>query len=513
MEQPIIAVDLGNWYSFLCCQVGGRMLDLLPGDMRYGYPSVFFYSKRAADKARSRGQTPPPWCGAEAVKAKAVPQGNRVRGLKQHLGEALELDDWKGSYDEAITALLQYLMRRANEVLQTEALQTTPRLALAHPATYTVPQMLHIKALAEKATLEDGRHVQVVGMIAEPAAGALDFLVNSPIKREETTVLTYDLGAGTFDLAIVTAYPEGRKSASGSTYYYDIERTGGLPDVGGARFDEALAGVLRQKLPGGARVDEDTLLRRAEEAKLELTDEEETEVEVADAGGVLHSVTVTRQEFERAARPLLERTLDSVRKMLADYKGKRPEMLVLTGGSSQMPMVREALLKAFPEFEGKVQLYRPSRAIAYGAARFATPPTQERDVMQRAPRDIGIRFYYLDSDRQYVDTYIPAGTPLPFSGGFERSSTRREGQRRSVFTVMEAAVAHPDKHEWERDYREIMTVELDYGRDVPKGTPAETRLVLDSDGLLSVEARDPGRPEKPPMRCTCRLGDLKPARE
>ena len=51
------------------------------------------------------------------------------------------------------------------------------RLALAHPATYTVPQMLHIKALAEKATLEDGRHVQVVGMIAEPAAGALaDFL-------------------------------------------------------------------------------------------------------------------------------------------------------------------------------------------------------------------------------------------------------------------------------------------------------------------------------------------------
>ena len=210
----IIGLDFGNSFSFPCyipeldlavSRLGGTPRDLLPADMHYGYHSVFFYSKKAADRCRGRQVAPPPWCGEDAVKARATPVRNRIRNLKRHLNQPLKLDDWEGSYDDAIVQLIQYLMRRANEVLETDTLTTSNLLSLSYPATFTRAKCSHLKSLAERATLADGTHIQVVGMIAEPAAAALDYLVENGREKQETTVMTYDLGGGTVGLAIVYA--------------------------------------------------------------------------------------------------------------------------------------------------------------------------------------------------------------------------------------------------------------------------------------------------------------------
>ena len=509
----IIGMDFGNSFSFPCyipeldptvSRLGGRPVDLLPADMHYGYPSVFFYSKAAADRCRGKNLPPLPWCGEDAVKARATPKGNRIRNLKRHMGKPLALDDWSGSYDDAIVQLIQYLVRRANAVLKTDTLTTSNQLSLAYPATFTRAKCLHLKHLAEKATLEDGTPVKVVGMIAEPAAAALDYLVEHGQAKKETTVLTYDLGGGTFDLAIVSAYPQGRKNAAGGLYYYDVESTGGLPELGGTEFDKVMLELLQSKIPRGQDVPADTLRSLAETIKVDLSRDEEAEPEVFSTTGETVYLSVTRQEFESRAMPLVQKTIDETRRMLGEFKGKAPELIVLTGGASQMPMIQRELEKAFPNYKGKVAMYRPSKAIAYGAARYGT---NELDVQQRVPRDIGI-CYYDESDTLFVETCIPAGSSLPFSSEYVRSFVHKDGLTFSLFAVQEAKSENPDIHQVERDYTEIMSVTLDHGGPVPKGTVSESRLILDINGLLTVEARDPSKPNKPPVKNTCALKNL-----
>ena len=509
----IIGLDFGNCYSFPCfirgmnaaSRLGGTPVDLLPADRHYGYPSVFFYSRTAAERSKKKNTSPPPWCGEEAVSGLASPRKNRMNNLKRHLGQPLVLDDWKGSYDDAIVQMIQYLVRRANQVLQAETMTASNQISLAHPATYNLAQCARLKELAEKATLEDGRHVEVVGMIDEPAAAALDYLVENGRANQETTVLTYDLGGGTFDLAVVTAFPQGKKDANGKLYYYDVEKTGGDAQLGGTEFDAEMFKLLKSKVPSGAQVYDETLRQEAEKVKIQLSRVEETGLELTDATGDTVYLEVTRAEFERQSMPLIQKTVARVRAILENSKARAPELIVLTGGASQMPAIQRELEKAFPAFRGKIVQYRPSRAIAYGAARYGT--LRERPVQRHVPRTIGIRFYEKGTDREYIDTYIEAGTPLPFVGAYSKSTTRNDNQKHSFFGVYEAKVDHPDPDQIDRDYMEILSVTLDHGGPVPKGTPTESRLLLSQDGLLEVQARDPAKPDKP-VRNTCVLKSL-----
>ena len=518
-----LGFDFGNWYTFPCYirgdnpndRAAGTPVDLIPPNKHYGYPSTFFYSDRARercleDEARGRSVTPLPWCGDEAERGRAMPLGNRVRNLKRHIDEPLVLDSWQGSYDDAITLCIQYMVREANKVLATEepADPVSNRISLAYPVRYTNSERQRLKDLAEQATLEDGTHVEVVGMIAEPAAAALDYLLDAASKtgvHEKETVLVYDLGAGTFDVAIVTAYPEGRKRADGSTYYYDIEMEGGIRDLGGSDFDACMTGLLSDSLGANARnVSPDTLRRLAVTAKEALTDDDVFETEIILTTGEEAVVEVTREQFEQAASGLVQKTVDEVKRVLENYGGASLDHIVLTGGASQMPMVIRMLQEGLPAYRDRIRRpYRPSKAIAYGAARYGTPVG--KTVMQRVTRDLGIELYHNGTDNRFIDTYIKAGTELPHTGAWMRSFTRNENQTHRLFEVFEAKTDTPDRDQPDRDYRAIMSVNLDLGGAVPKGTPSEARLILDENGLLRIEARDPSKPGNPPVHNECTL--------
>lgn len=520
MGKPVIGLDFGNYNSFTCyisdfdanTRMGGLVHDLLPQGLNDGIPSVYFHSKKIGIL-----------CGEDAVRSRAKPVCNRVRYLKRHLGEMMTLyDDSKMKlsymlpYDSAITAVIQHCMRRANEQLQAGYQMTTNLISLSYPATYTFAQRQRLIELAERATLADGTPVKVYGTIAEPAAAALDYLADYSKSTQGTNVLVYDLGGGTFDLALVAAYPGGKKSAAGYTYYYDIINTRGLPKVGGKEFDQIMYDLLAKKfripLNPANRMKLENL---AETVKIDLSSDTEAEPDL-EHNGEFVSVRLTRDEFEQASKSLLQQTINATKEMLRDHPSQKPEFILLTGGASQMPMVKRELESQIPEFRGKIMYFRPSRAIAYGAARFGTSETENPDprknttvVQRRTSYDLGVHFVRSEQDKKgYVSTYIKAGTPIPYTGTWNESFTVFDQQRYSNFHVYEAVKAHPDRAKPAEDYKDIMFVQLDHLREVPKGTKSETRMMIDKLGRLSIEAREKDNTGTKPIKNSIELKNL-----
>ncbi|MCD8146207.1 MAG: Hsp70 family protein [Clostridiales bacterium] len=502
VNMPIIGFDFGNSNSLLCflydwngetTRKGGIMYDLQPTGLQDGIPSVCYYS-------RERGFR----CGENAVTTAARPVSNRQRNLKRHLSETVTLDGKTIAYADMITRVTQHCIRRANEKLQRDFQITTNQVSLAYPVTYSFAEIQRLIELVERGTLEDGRHIQVCGTIMEPAAAALDYLADKAQTDDVTTVLTYDLGGGTFDVALVAAYPDGRRDKEGHTYYYDELGKDGLPDLGGTEFDEIMYEIILSKLEAkiGAKLSDpakERVRQNAERYKIELSSAESTfPYTIYNDDDV--RCEVTRDEFESKALNLVMKTVEKTREFLKDKP--QPDLILLTGGASQMPIVRKKLQEELPEqYRDKIIFFRPSKAIAYGAARYGV---KEHDVKKRTAYDLGIRFFRPGTDIRYIDTYIPAGTEIPYSGEYVSSYTRSDGAISSNFSVFEATVAKPEEEQISRDWREIMYVTLEHG-PVPKNTENESRLSVDERGLLTVEARDPSKPGKPPVKNAIKL--------
>lgn len=509
----VIGFDFGNMNSFPCFisdidlnqgRMGGNMHDLLPANKSCGIPSVFFYS----NKVRMTADTKPlPWCGDDAVRTAAKPLQNRKNLLKRHLGQKLVLDDREFTYDEAIVQVIQYCIRSANKILKEGWLEETNLISISYPATYTSAQRERLVELVEMATLEDGRHLKVFGTIAEPAAAALDYLAEYAKSSKETTVLTYDLGGGTFDLSLVTAYPEGRLNANGNRYYYDIINSRGIPNLGGHEFDEGLFKLAKEKIgkeltPGLNNV----IYSQVEEAKIELTNNEETVLSYYDIEmGEYVDIPVTRKEFEDKTKDLVQKTVEKTREMLNDHRNQRPEVILLTGGASQMPMIQEAIKAAFPEYKDKIIYFRPSKAIAYGAARFgaveenADPSDADEKenspIIQRTMYDLGVRIYHNVDDKEgYIETLISEGTEVPCLAPEKKLYTLVADQSKLRFEIYEAKNNHPDVNQIREDYTYIMEVTLDLKRKCKPGTPAVVRMGVNKKGILTFGAYDPENP-------------------
>ena len=522
-NEPFIGLDFGNYNSFPCYisdwkaseqgREGGKVHDLLPYGCDHGIPSIYFYSQKTGVR-----------CGKTAERCKPV--CNRLRYLKRHLWETIEVDGNNVQYDDAVTAVIESVVREANKQLKNSFATVTNQISLSYPATFSCASREHLIELAEKATLEDGRKIKVIGTIAEPAAAALDYLHEQADGNKETTVLVFDLGGGSFDLSLVTAYPAGRKDKDGDIFYYDIENTGGLPKLGGTDFDRIIIDLLRGKIEKELSsqngkitpVMRNTLLENAEGCKIDLSNsiyqdpQQSLDVEIPYGDEYLY-LQLTRKEFEEASKDKVKMMMDEVRAMLKGNISRKPERIILTGGASQMPMIQEALNREFPEFRGKIVSHRVDRAIAYGAARYgvmekntdmefgtaagsktkaAAGGSSSADrprVIKRVPYDIGLHFYENAADEiGYIINYIEAGTPYPFNSEYITSETVEDNQTASRFTVCEAKRQNPDRRKPEDDYTGIMEAIIKHAPGTKKGTENLSRLCLDRNGVLRLEA-------------------------
>lgn len=484
----VIGCDFGNYYfqAMVIQNIDARTLrggvqlnlcDPTSPDPN-GTPSAFFYSSK-----RNNGH---PVCGYAATRQS--PRSNIVRYLKRNMTGSITLDDRTFTYAEMITQTIQHCIREANRQLRAQLQTTSNEIRLAYPASFDARQRKYLISLVEKATLEDGRPIKVVGTITEPAAAALDYLAEHPSAKPETCVMAYDLGAGTFDLSVVEAFPGGRKDAEGSTYYYDVRWTDALSNLGGLEFDKVIRDIMIRKLgytPKGNQAD--LLMQVAEWTKRELTVQDIAYPPFFDA-----DIEITIEEFNYAARPLVMKTIELVKMALASKEIPSPDLILLTGGASQMRIVRELMEREIPQYRGRIVSHRPSQAIACGAARYAIVEKNNdiTHLQQRTTLDLGIMFWDPDKEEYFINTMIKQGTPIPCESELITCSTA-ENQRYVEMGVYEARKACPDIRKPDIDYENVMPHEYDFGSVVSSGTEVHAKMMIDSKNVLSLKVWEP----------------------
>ncbi|GEL21850.1 molecular chaperone DnaK [Pseudonocardia sulfidoxydans NBRC 16205] len=242
-----------------------------------------------------------------------------------------------------------------------------------------------------RATVQAGVYagLDVVDVLSEPIAAALSYgfgRLDGSVgmsgvgmrKADGETVLVYDLGGGTFDVAVI-------ELADRRISVLAVE---GDHQLGGADWDERLALHLSRRFAEAAPGAEDplddsagaqALVLAAERAKHELSDADRTDVVVAHDGARV-TVPVTRAELTELTAPLLRRTIDLTRSCLAEAARRgvdRVDRVLLVGGSSRMPSVAEALRA---ELGLEPLLHDPDLAVARGAALYGEKKELERMV-------------------------------------------------------------------------------------------------------------------------------------
>ncbi|EGE03341.1 heat shock protein hsp70 [Trichophyton equinum CBS 127.97] len=209
--------------------------------------------------------------------------------------------------------------------------------------------------------------LNVLRVVNEPTAAALAYGLE---KEQDRVIAVYDLGGGTFDISIL----EIQKGV------FEVKSTNGDTHLGGEDFDITLVRNIVQQFKkdsgidlSGDRMAIQRIREAAEKAKMELSSASQTEINLpfitADSSGAKHiNSKLTRSQLEALVDPLIQRTVEPVRKALKDANltAKDIQEVILVGGMTRMPKVTESVKSIFGREPAKS--VNPDEAVAIGAA-------------------------------------------------------------------------------------------------------------------------------------------------
>lgn len=294
-----------------------------------------------------------------------------------------------------------------------------------------------------------------VFVIKEPVAAAISYLYGKNIRQKYTTkqsVMVLDIGGGTTDVSVVEYNPANNS-------YDAVVKEGDLM-LGGNEWDVALATLLIKKT--GANVREFSDMERFDftanvtAMKHKLSRSERTHISF-ECGGELYSAAISRQEFESATKPLMDRVVKVVKRALDSYPGSSGNIskIVLVGGSSNMPQVRNGIIASgYFSSDKVVQHDHPEKAIAEGAAIYTkfekidpnpTNGTGTGGMKETASCTYGIKTYDREKEIEIIYNILFKGNHLPLTAKSVTSfSALKDDQSIVSFYVYETQYSKKD---------------------------------------------------------------------
>ena len=371
-------------------------------------------------------------------------------------------------------------------------LKTDAESFLGEPVTkavITVPA--YFNDAQRNATKDAGRiaGLEVMRIINEPTASSLAYGLD---KKKNEVIAVYDLGGGTYDISILDV----------GDGVFQVRSTSGDTFLGGDDFDQVVMDYLIDefKKDNGIDLHNDRqamqrLKEAAEKAKIELSTTMQTEINLpyltADSTGPKHLVlTMTRAKLEQLTASLVERTIEPMRRALADAGLKAEDIneVVMVGGMSRMPAVQEAVRKMFNREPNRS--VNPDEVVAVGAA-------IQAGVLGGEVNDILL----LDVTPLTLSVETLGGVATPL---IERNTTvpTRKSQTFSTAadsqTQVEIHVLQGERP-MAADNKSLGKFILDGIPPAPRGIPQiEVTFDIDANGILNVTAQDKasGRSQK-----------------
>ena len=401
------------------------------------------------------------------------------RKMSSGFNKSFDFGDVKLSPCDVSSEILKKLKRDAEDFLGQEVTDAV----ITVPAYFNNDERQATKAAGELAGLN------VLRIINEPTAASLAYGLD---KNNESTILVYDLGGGTFDVTVL-------KLSDGCDFH--VLSTAGDTKLGGSDFDSSLAEIILTKFNSQFDYDynqhtldslDDTQKSRlraaAEKAKKTLSQMEKTTVSIPmfafrNRQPVNLSVVVTREEFEKCLDEPLLKTKACIEQAIRDAEVTYSDIneVVFVGGSTRIPYVAQKV----QEWTGKRpnKSINPDEAVALGAAIQASVLSGSSDklvfLLDVTPLSLGI-----ETMGGVMNTMIRRNTQVPTE--FRETFTTAEDNQ----TAVDVKVFQGERPQTKYNHY-LGEFKLDNIPPARRGTPKiEVVFDVDANGIVTVKAID-----------------------